>query len=180
MEVWKKAVDAFAHVEVSSSARVRVKERIVLCVRNGISCTQRRPAKLLSPWVGNAGYLQVAVKVGTKRRKFFVHRLVGRAFVKGYKCGLTINHIDGNKLNNSIENLEWITLAENTRKQWETGLVNLRGENHPSHKLTDQQVKCIRQSNQKSSVLARLFQVSDSLVCRIRKGQKRVAVSALV
>ena len=59
-----------------------------------------------------------------KERTWLVSRLVGLTWCDGYSEGLTINHIDGNPLNNSAENLEWISLADNIRHAFRTGLAS--------------------------------------------------------
>jgi hypothetical protein len=105
----------------------------------------REPTKI-NPWVSKSGYFVVSAKLGNIRPKVFVHRLVAMAFVPGFAQGLTVNHINGNKLDNRPENLEWVTLSENTKHQWRTGLVDLRGENQPNHKLTQRQVIHIRKA----------------------------------
>lgn len=92
------------------------------------------------------GYLYVSVKIGDSRPKFAAHRIIAKAFVSGYKDGLHINHINGDKTDNSPENLEWVTNSENVSHAWKTGLCNLTGENHPSHKLTQKQVIEIRKA----------------------------------
>ena len=69
------------------------------------------------------GYLKVQLWSNNIGRVHLIHRLVAIAFVEGDHA-LTVNHIDGNKLNNSPDNLEWITKADNTRHQHETGLMN--------------------------------------------------------
>jgi hypothetical protein len=104
------------------------------------------PEKEISPWVARNGYYTVSAKLGSVRPKMLVHRLIAMAFVDGYSEGLTVNHINGNKLDNRPENLEWITRANNTKHEWETGLVDLRGENAPNHKLTQKQVMHIRKA----------------------------------
>ena len=144
MEIWKACSGFEEIMQVSSHSRVKVLERISPCIRNGKEITQIRPEKILSQCIANNGYLEVCVTVGSKRNKFRVHRLVAKEFVSGYSKDLTVNHIDGNKLNNNISNLEWVTLARNSELQWETGLVNLRGDNHPSKKLSSGKVRIIR------------------------------------
>lgn len=57
-----------------------------------------------------------------KRKQLLVARLVAMTWCEGYKADLTVNHIDGNPLNNSADNLEWVTLSENSRHAFRTGL----------------------------------------------------------
>jgi hypothetical protein len=62
----------------------------------------------------NQGYLQVELHKDGKRKMFTVHRLVARAFVPGYFDGAHVNHKDENKHNNQADNLEWVTIRENS------------------------------------------------------------------
>lgn len=112
--------------------------------RWGTLHTTSKPAKSMAASNESHGYDVVAIQVNGKRRKFLVHRLVGRAFVPGYAEGLTINHINGVKTDNRASNLEWVTLSVNTKKQWETGLINTRGDNHHGRKLHSGKVRIIR------------------------------------
>lgn len=69
--------------------------------------------KIMKPFFSGTGYLQVSLWKDCKRKKFYVHRLVAEAFCKN-PCGYKeVNHKDGNKEHNCIENLEWCTRAEN-------------------------------------------------------------------
>ena len=68
------------------------------------------------------GYHQAVFCLNGNRRDYIVHRLVAIAFIPTNDISLQINHIDGNKGNNSAENLEWVTPSENTRHAYETGL----------------------------------------------------------
>lgn len=70
---------------------------------------------LLKLTVANNGYQQVTLYKNTKRKKFLVHRLVASAFIPNPNNYPHINHKDENKLNNSVDNLEWCTALYNNR-----------------------------------------------------------------
>ncbi len=138
-----------------------------------------KPARILSGEIANNGYHTTQVAIGKKRQRFLTHRLVARAFVNGYAEGLTVNHINGIKTDNRSVNLEWVTLSDNTVKQWETGLVNLRGDNHPSKKIDSVVVNQIRVrtlAGERAVDLAQEFQISTSLVYKIREGSRWASV----
>ena len=138
MENWKRVdwIDGYTGtIEVSDQGRVRRSEmHYTRSDRWGNNATKStKPARYLTGELGTHGYRLVCVYIGKKRKRFLVHRLIARAFVPGYVEGLSVNHINGNKIDNRPANLEWVTLAENTAKQWQTGLVDLRGEKQPGH-----------------------------------------------
>lgn len=87
------------------------------------------------------GYLKVSFYVNGKDKKFFVHRLVLMTFhpVEGMEK-LQVNHIDGNKQNNYIDNLEWCTNSENQKHACQHGLVSRKGTKNSQAKLTEEQV----------------------------------------
>lgn len=65
---------------------------------------------------------RVSIWKDGKEKTCLVSRLVALAWCEGYADGLTVNHIDGNPLNNMAENLEWVSLADNIKKGFEGGL----------------------------------------------------------
>ena len=77
------------------------------------------------------GYPMVSFNVNGKKSSVRVHRMVAETFIdKPYsKEPLEVNHIDGNKENNRIDNLEWVTSSENTRKGYEIGLFDKARKN---------------------------------------------------
>jgi hypothetical protein len=177
-ETWK-TVPGHEHLMISDSGLVFVCERISKSIRtrNGIeqTFTSIHKARLVPSYLTKTGYKEIAVQINNKRKKYLVHRLVGLAFINGYDSDLTINHLDGNKQNNHISNLEWISLADNTKHQWKTGLVNLRGENSPTAKLTYQKVKIIRNLlilGASAHSLAVLSGVSDKIIHGIANGTR--------
>lgn len=168
-EVWKAVAGYEGLLEVSDLGRVRCLD----AVRGG----QKRRGTIYSPFIAKNGYDHIAPKVGATRRKLLVHRLVATAFVPGWFERATVNHRDGNKRNNRAENLEWITTADNTRHQWRTGLVDLRGEKHPSAKLSNEDVAQVRSriaAGYRAVEIARSMNVSVSLIYKIREGTKRI------
>ena len=60
------------------------------------------------------GYNHVTIQINGKPKRFRVHRLVAEAFIPNPESKPYVNHIDGNRQNNLVENLEWVTPAENT------------------------------------------------------------------
>jgi hypothetical protein len=131
--------------------------------------------RLVPAHVNHSGYLEVCARKENRRVKVAVHRLVGFAFVDGYEEGLSINHIDGNKLNNNATNLEWVSLSQNTKHQWAIGLVDIRGDNSPTKKLTSKQVVYIRKLLAKgisAYELSIIAGVSHSLIDHIRHGRR--------
>ena len=131
--------------------------------------------KEISPFISKSGYFVVSQKIDGKRPKVFAHRLIGMAFVPGYKKELTINHINGIKTDNRLDNLEWISRSDNTKHQWEIGLVDLRGEKSSSNKLSQKQVLHIREALKKgvsANSLAIIANLSPSLIYLIGNGKR--------
>lgn len=78
--------------------------------------------RIMHVYPGTRGYLALTLRRDNKQTTQMVHRLVAEAFLGGPHPGLDVNHIDGNKTNNYIENLEWCTREENVRHAVRTGL----------------------------------------------------------
>lgn len=170
MEIWKPCKHCPGEVWVSNLGNLRTAERITPSIRKGVVGVQRRPPKNLSPWLGQNGYLHISIKEGRARRKYLIHRLIALTFLGEPEIPLTVNHKDGNKLNNDLSNLEWATLAENTRHQWAKGLVDLRGSKHPSSKLKESDIEFIRTSSISVQELAARYGVSTSAIYKVRQG----------
>ena len=79
--------------------------------------------KFLKSWDNKDGYLILDLfDYNGKRKSCKVHRLVAETYIENPENKPCINHIDGNKYNNNVSNLEWCTRKENTRHAWKTGL----------------------------------------------------------
>lgn len=81
--------------------------------------------RFIHPEITRFGYKQVTLAIDKKPKRFRVHRLVALLFIpnpNNYPC---VNHIDGNKMNNCVSNLEWCTYAENNYHARINGLNNI-------------------------------------------------------
>ena len=81
-----------------------------------------RLGRQIKQQMSNSGYLRVELFSHGAGKKFLVHRLLAAAFIPNPENKETVNHIDGDKSNNSIGNLEWATRSENQIHAYKTGL----------------------------------------------------------
>ena len=84
----------------------------------------------MAQYVQKNGYAAVKLRTHNVKRTFLVHRLVASAFVPNPNGLAEVNHIDGDKLNNSAENLEWVTHSQNMKHSIEVGLYDPVGNGH--------------------------------------------------
>ena len=91
--------------------------------------------RMLSQVRTNRGYAKVNLYRNGKLREWLVHRLVAQAFVDGYSDGDTVNHINENKLDNGVSNLEWCTHRENVAKYFDNHPVE-EGARRKPYKLS--------------------------------------------
>lgn len=129
-----------------------------------------RTGRLMSPAPDSDGYATVSL-FKIKRKTYRWHRLVLEAFVGNTEGKGQINHIDGNKLNNRLENLEWATPSENAIHAYRIGLKDQRGERNNASKLTMGDVKIIRGrlgSGECQRIIAKDFNISQATVCLIK------------
>jgi hypothetical protein len=83
-----------------------------------------KTGKLLKPRL-STGYAMVALWNNGLRKDLKIHRLVAIAYIKNPMNKPQVNHIDGNKLNNELSNLEWVTNSENLKHAYKNGLITI-------------------------------------------------------
>lgn len=103
-----------------------------------------RSNKVLSPDKGKYGHRSVQLYGASGKTRALVHRLVAFAFLGDPPVGHEVNHIDYDPTNNHVRNLEWVTHRQNILHSRHR-LVNKRGEDHIQSKLTEADIKAIRQ-----------------------------------
>ena len=142
-EIWITAIGFEDSCEVSNLGNVRTFDRVVIR-SNGRKTFVR--GQLLKPMIRN-GYPSVTLTNATtkKRLSHFIHSMVALAFIGERPHGYWINHIDGDKTNNSVCNLEYCTPSENRIHALNNGLCKVNsGENHHFAKLSREDVLIIR------------------------------------
>lgn len=130
--------------------------------------------KLLKGEITKAGYKRLHISVDGKESKLSVHRMVAELFLPNPLDLPCVNHIDGNKLNNHVNNLEWCTYGENLSHAYKIGLRDCKGVKNPMSKLTTEQILEIRKRYIKgkhcennSYGLAKKYKVSEKCILNI-------------
>ena len=161
MERWSPIPNT--HYSISSEGRVRNDETNKMKTMDATS----------------DGYHKVDLYSNGKRTSVRVHRLVAEAFIPNPNKLPQINHIDGNKENNNVKNLEWVNNSQNMIHAYRTGLATphptygMRGHKNPNGGRKGIPIFCV-ETNQTFSSAAeaeRITGISDSCICDCLKGK---------
>lgn len=137
VEEWKDIKNHEDSYEISSIGNVRSKDRLT---KKGFI-----KGKDISIYKTDKGYSRVGLQVNNKCKSFLVHRLVAQTFIENPLDKPQVNHINGIKNDNRVENLEWATRFENMKHAYDNGLLEankiLKGyqDNHPYEKVNNKQ-----------------------------------------
>lgn len=131
-EVWADIQSFEGYYQVSNLGRVRSLPRTVKMHRAGKTYDMHHNGRILRQSVRKDGYPLVQIFKDSKYLTCVVHRLVAKAFLDNPLNLPEVNHIDGNKKNNKVNNLEWCTHSRNIKHAFETGLINK--ENMPCNR----------------------------------------------
>lgn len=119
-EVWENIQGYGSFYQVSNYGRIKSFKRY----KEGV---------LLDPGINSSGYLYINLYLDGIPKKYTIHRLVAITFLKNPYNKQEVNHLDGNKLNNLVTNLTWVTPQENTTHAYDTGLAK-SGSKSPHYK----------------------------------------------
>lgn len=95
-EIWKDIENFEGLYQISSIGRIK-----------------GRGGKILSPFVNERNYLKIGLSKNGEKKNYFVHKLVAEAYVPNPNNYPEVDHIDGNKQNNAVENLRWVDHSTN-------------------------------------------------------------------
>lgn len=142
--------------------------------RRCVQVKKSKPKKI-NGHIAKNGYRTVVVSIDEKpyrRKRFYIHRLVAEHFIENPNNYKFVNHIDGNKLNNHVSNLEWCTPSHNNQHAYNIGLKP-RGEEFYSAKLTEEDVLKIKEMLSRGvhpKNIAPIYSVSVSAIKQIKNG----------
>ncbi len=131
----------------------------------------------LNTSVGETGYQRIYITVGGKHLMFASHRLVASIFIENPDGLPVVNHIDGDKLNNRADNLEWCSYAHNTRHAFDSGLRNKVGEKHHACKHSDETIALavsLLASGVSYAKTSKATGISEAQIYRIKSGTARI------
>ena len=142
-EIWKPIIveEVVGKYEISNLGRVKSLARFDT---RGIWRKEKYLKMRKNKTSSKGYYYHVCLCNGSWQKNFKVHRLVATAFIPNPHNKAEVNHIDGNKINNIVTNLEWNTHVENCQHSCDTGLlVHVTGHSHGRQKLTEEDVTFI-------------------------------------
>ena len=87
-------------------------------------CINKKTGYIKKTFISNTGYKRVSLWNNGKQQKFSIHRLVATKYIPNPNNYPLVNHKDGNKLNNNVDNLEWCDLSYNTKHAYKHNLIN--------------------------------------------------------
>lgn len=120
IEIWKPVVGYEEQYEVSINGVVKRLDKISV---NESGLTIKK-GKILKTRVNNRGYVEVRLSKHNKQSTTFLHIILAKAFIQNPDNKPQVNHLNGIKIDNSIDNLEWCTHAENIKHAHKLGLYN--------------------------------------------------------
>ena len=126
--------------------------------------------KILKKGLQKNGYEIISLCKENKKKSYTVHRLVALHFIPNLENKKQVNHINGIKTDNIVENLEWCTTSENTKHAYDNGFIDLyKHGKHIASKLTNIEVSQIRVigKNLKQKEIADLFGVSQVIISNV-------------
>ena len=121
-EIWKDIKGYEGLYQVSNLGRIKSLSKFVNNNPKSSKFGYYTKERILKTSKSNNGYLIVHLFKNSKQYTIYIHRLVAITFIPNSNNLLQVDHIDGNKQNNRIDNLEWVTPKENINRAWRKGL----------------------------------------------------------
>lgn len=167
-EVWAEVPGSCGLYQISTKGRMRSVSRNVLDKRGII---QRFAGGLLSPNKTYRGYLTYTMSINGFAVRKSAHRIVAESFIPNPENKPHVNHLNSNRTDNRVENLEWCTHSENVKHSYKIGVSTQVGTKNSCCKLTEKQVINIFNSRKSPRELCNVYPVSIKTISDIRTGK---------
>lgn len=171
-EIWKDIKYYEGIYQISNIGRVKRLKRS-LKRKDGKMYSVKE--KILKTSYDRDGYLFITLRKDEKHKGFRVHRLVAQAFISNITSKETINHLNGIKDDNRVENLEWCTRSENNKHARKNGLNEVKGERCHLSKVTENEVYIIKgllkHTTLSQKEIAKIFNVDQTNISCIKNNK---------
>lgn len=168
-EIWVPVYGYEESYEISNFGQVKAKFRKKPIKGRWGTMEMSFPEKIMKLWTDKKGYKYVGLSKDSNVVKFLVHRIVLYSFVG--KKDMPCNHIDGDKANNKLNNLEYCTCYENNLHAREVLGKNIKGSKHWRTRLNEDQVRLMRLDERPVRVLSEIYGISTSAIRYIKSGR---------
>ena len=148
-----------------------------VCPNGDIFSTLNRRLKKISPGTKPSGYKFVGLREGGKILYRHVHRLVAKTFIDNPNNFPEVNHKNGKKADNCVENLEWVTRSQNAKHSLDNGFNPQKGLTSSNAKLNADQVRQIRKAVGKYRDIAKEFGVCAQTICNVKRRSSYIDVT---
>lgn len=177
MEIWRDIPGYEGLYQVSNLGRVRSLDRYV---KQNHGSKQLKRGKIIQPIKDCKGYLRLKLCINNTSKRISIHRLVAQVFIPNLDNKPQVNHIDGDKTNNRVDNLEWVTNQENVKHAWSTGLAQITDEARKKmskNNTNKKQVMCMNTKEIFNSIIeaSKKYKINSSHISECCKGKRKSA-----
>lgn len=173
-EIWKETLGYEGMYAISNYGRLKGIKRTIKASNQFVDFDRTINEKIYKPSINGSGYFTVALSKNGTSKTYLLHRLVAETFIKNEKNKKEVNHKDGNKINNAVSNLEWLSSKENKTHAKKKGLGYLGGERCVQSILKNDDINGIRlllKCGLSQSKIGNLYGVSQGAIQKINKNK---------